>query len=135
MSIENRLNRSICHASLGTNQLDKAIAFYQKVLATLDIDKVAHYEHAAAFGKGYPEFWIQLPFDQQQANVGNGTHLGFVAASKSQVDEFYALAIKLGAKCNGKPGPRADYGDPYYGCFVYDLDGNRIEASYWALTP
>ncbi|QOL26823.1 VOC family protein [Thalassotalea sp. LPB0316] len=134
MSVAGRISRSICHASLGTEQLEQAIAFYQTVLATLNIDKVAHYEHAAAFGKGYPEFWIQRPFDQGKASVGNGTHIGFVATSKTQVDEFHRQAISLGAVCNGAPGPRADYGEPYYGCFVLDLDGNRIEASYWALS-
>lgn len=129
--IEHRNLRSICHASIGTNQLDKAINFYQKTLETLDIEKVCHYEKAAAFGKGYPEFWVQIPFDQQPMSVGNGTHFGFVASSKEQVDLFYKKAISLGGKCNGKPGGRAEYGEPYYGCFVLDLDGNKIEASYW----
>ena len=133
MSIENRLHRSICHASLGTNQLDQAIAFYEQLLPTLDIEKVAHYDEAAAFGKGYPEFWVQRPFDINEATVGNGTHIGFVATSKEQVDAFYQKAMGMGAKCNGKPGPRKEYGEPYYGCFVLDLDGNKIEASYWAI--
>jgi len=133
MSIEHRLNRSICHASLGTNQLEKAIEFYTHVLKTLEIELVSQYENAAAFGKGYPEFWIQRPFDLKRAQSANGVHIGFVATSKKQVDDFYQEAIKQGAKCDGKPGPRPDYGEPYYGCFVYDLDGHKIEASYWAL--
>ncbi|WP_448249165.1 VOC family protein [Thalassotalea agariperforans] len=132
MMIEERNLRSICHASVGTNQLREAKVFYQKLLATLDIVQVCDYEHAAAFGKGgYPEFWVQIPFDGQAMSVGNGTHFGFVATSKRQVDDFYQMAISQGAKCNGKPGPRPEYGEPYYGCFVLDLDGNRIEASYW----
>ena len=129
--LEHRNLRSICHASVGTNQLSKAINFYERLLATLAIDKVCHYENAAAFGKGYPEFWVQNPFDGQPMTVGNGTHFGFVASSKAQVDNFYQTALSLGAQCNGKPGGRADYGEPYYGCFVLDLDGNKIEASYW----
>jgi len=126
-----RSNRSICHASVGTNQLPRAKAFYQQLLVTLEIDMVCDYEHAAAFGKGYPEFWVQHPFNGEKATVGNGCHFGFVATTKAQVDAFYHKAIELGAKCNGKPGPRSDYGEPYYGAFVLDLDGNRIEASYW----
>ena len=129
--LEHRNLRSICHASLGTNQLDKAISFYETLLAILEIEKVCHYEKAAAFGKGYPEFWVQLPFNEQPMSVGNGTHFGFVASNKQQVDDFYHTAISLGAICNGEPGGRAEYGDPYYGCFVLDLDGNKIEASYW----
>jgi catechol 2,3-dioxygenase-like lactoylglutathione lyase family enzyme len=131
---ENPLNRSICHASIGTNNLTKAISFYVPLLKTLNIDVFCQYEHAIAFGKGYPEFWVQVPFDQQLASVGNGTHFAFVAANRGQVNEFYRVAISLGAKDEGKPGPRADYGEPYYGCFVRDLDGHKIEASFWDFT-
>lgn len=123
--------RTICHASVGTNNLAAAVAFYQPLMATLDIELVCQYERAVAFGKGYPEFWVQLPFDDQPAVAGNGVHFGFVAKNKEQVHAFYDLAIELGAQCNGKPGPRPDYGEPYYGCFVIDLDGNKIEASFW----
>ena len=129
--IEHRKLRSICHASVGTAQLEKAVNFYEKLLAVLDIEKVCHYEKAAAFGKGYPEFWVQLPFNGLPATVGNGTHFGFVANSKQAVDDFYQQALTLGAVCNGKPSGRAEYGEPYYGCFVLDLDGNKIEASFW----
>jgi len=129
--IEQRNIRSICHASVGTNDLVKAKQFYQPLLAILGIEMVCDYQHAIAFGKGYPEFWVQIPFDKLTASAGNGVHFGFVATNKKQVDDFYQQAISLGAVDNGKPGPRAEYGAPYYGCFVIDLDGNKIEASYW----
>ncbi|MGB1198281.1 MAG: VOC family protein [Thalassotalea sp.] len=120
--------------SIGTNQLIRAGEFYQQLLPILGIELVSQYEHAFAFGKGYPEFWLQTPFDKKDANVGNGVHIGFVATSKKQVDEFYNKGIALGAQCNGKPGARPEYGAPYYGCFLIDLDGNKIEASYWQLS-
>lgn len=129
--IEHRHLRSICHASVGTNDLTRAKAFYTPLLKTLDIDLVSEYDHAIAYGKGYPEFWLQLPFDKRPANSGNGVHFGFVALNRHQVDEFYQLALALGGQCNGSPGARPDYGKPYYGCFIIDLDGNKIEASYW----
>lgn len=131
--IERRIDRSICHASIGTNDLQRAKTFYQPLLALLDIELVSAYEHAIAFGKGYPEFWVQQPFDKKPATSGNGVHFGFVAKSIDQVDQFYALALSLGGKCNGKPGARDEYGEPYYGCFIIDHDGNKIEASYWRL--
>lgn len=124
-------DKSICHISLGTNQFDKASEFYDEVLATLAISRVVEHEHAVAYGKDYPTFWLQVPYDQQKATVGNGSHIGFMATSKAMVDDFYRVAIKAGAQCNGKPGPRPEYGEPYYGCFVIDLDGHRIEASFW----
>lgn len=129
--MNNNHDRTICHASIGTSDLAKAKAFYEPLFKCLEVDLVCEYEHALAFGKGYPEFWVQIPFDKQQPSVGNGTHFGFVAKNKSQVDAFYQKALSLGATCNGKPGPRADYGEPYYGCFVIDFEGNKIEASHW----
>ncbi|WP_206483762.1 VOC family protein [Thalassotalea sp. G2M2-11] len=129
--IAHRHLRSICHASIGCNDLSEAKAFYQPLLAILNIDLVCDYPDAIAFGKGYPEFWVQIPYDKQTATSGNGVHFGFVASSTAQVDEFYRMAIALGAKDNGEPGPRKEYGDPYYGCFVIDKQGNKIEASYW----
>ena len=129
--MESRYQRSICHASIGTNDLPNAKQFYQQLLATLAIEMVCDYEHAAAFGKGYPEFWVQVPYDKQDATVGNGTHFGFSATTKDQVNAFYEKAISLGGKCNGKPGPRPEYGEPYYGCFIIDKEGHRIEASFW----
>ena len=62
--IEHRELRSICHASIGTNNLARAQAFYTPLLATLGIPVVSEYEHAVAYGKGYPEFWLQQPFDK-----------------------------------------------------------------------
>jgi len=129
--IEHRRLRSICHASLGTNDLVRAKAFYTPVLAILGIALVSEYEHAVAYGKGYPEFGLQQPFDKAPASAGNGVHFGFVALSKQQVDEFYHCALAMGGRCNGGPGVRPEYGRPYYGCFIIDPDGHKIEASYW----
>lgn len=126
-----RQYRSICHASVGTNHLTNAETFYSAVLKTLGIELVCQYEHAVAYGKDYPEFWVQIPYDKQPISVGNGTHFGFVATSKQQVEDFYQVALAHGGICEGKPGARPDYGEPYFGCFVRDLDGHKIEASYW----
>lgn len=131
--IEYRKLRSICHASLGTNDVGKAKRFYQPLLKILDIELVCEYEHAVAFGKDYPEFWLQIPYDKKVATAGNGVHFGFVATNKEQVRLFYKRALTLGGKCNGKPGLRPEYGDKYYGCFIVDPEGNKVEACYWAM--
>ncbi len=131
MLTQQQQQKTLCHISLGSNNLSKASVFYDALLATLDIFRVVEHEQAIAYGKGYPTFWLQIPFDQQPASIANGSHIGFMATSKEQVDNFYRTAIKYGANCNGKPGPRPEYGEPYYGCFVIDLDGHRIEASFW----
>lgn len=128
----NQVNPSILsHVSIGTNDFEKARAFYQQVLATLDIQILMDFPGATAYGRYYPEFWVQTPIDGKPAAVGNGTHFAFVASNKQQVDAFYQAAIAADATCDGPPGPRPLYSDAYYGCFVRDLDGHKIEATFW----
>lgn len=122
------------HVSIGTNHFEKAVKFYDKVLATLGCKRMMEHPGAVAYGKVYPEFWVQIPMNEKTASVGNGTHFGFYADSKAQVDAFYAMALELGAKADGAPGPRPHYGEPYYGCFVIDHDGHKIEATYWDMS-
>ena len=47
------------------------------------------------------------------------------------MDEFYKLGLANGGTGEGEPGPRPHYGQEYYGCFLRDLDGNKIEAMCW----
>ena len=61
----------------------------------------------------------------------NGTHFGFLAVSREEVHAFHARALTLGGRDDGAPGPRPMYGPDYYGCFVRDLDGHKIEAQVW----
>ncbi len=121
----------VSHISIGTNQFEQAITFYDTVLATLNCRRIMEHGEAVAYGRKFPEFWVQTPIDGQPATLGNGTHFGFIATSKEQVQKFCDAALKSGAKEEGAPGPRKEYGDPYYGCFVRDLDGHKIEAAFW----
>ena len=121
----------ISHVSLGTNDFQRAVAFYDRVLPVLGCRMIMEHPGARAYGKMFPEFWIQAPIDDQPANVGNGTHVGFMAHSREMVDAFHREALAAGASDDGPPGPRPEYGAPYYGCFVRDLDGHKIEASFW----
>lgn len=121
----------ISHVSVGTNRYAEARAFYEKVLATLGCRIIMEHPGATAFGKQFPEFWVQEPHDGKKAATGNGIHFGFMAGSKAEVDTFHKAAIAAGGSDDGKPGGRADYGEPYYGCFIRDLDGHKIEAAFW----
>jgi len=121
----------LSHISIGTNQFERAIAFYDQVLATLGCKRIMAHPGAVAYGREYPEFWVQTPIDGQPASIGNGTHFGFGAANREAVRAFHAAALKAGGRDEGEPGPRPDYGEPYYGCFVRDLDGHKIEAAFW----
>ena len=128
----------LSHVSLGTNQLDRALAFYDKALGALGIGRVvdmSQEHHAVAYGRAYPEFWVQAPFNGQPAEVANGVHIAFYAETPAQVDAFYKAALEGGATDDGAPGPRPIYGQPYYGCFVHDPDGHKIEAMAWVEQP
>ena len=125
-------NLVISHVSLGTNRFEDAVRFNDSLLPTLGCSKVMEYPGATAYGKhDLPIFWIQAPYNGEAAKVGNGTHVAFNAASKQAVHDFYNAAIAAGATPDGEPGPREDYGPAYYGCFVRDLDGHKIEATFW----
>lgn len=124
----------ISHVSLGTNDFERARDFYDRVLATLGCRRVAEHPGVAAYGKAFPEFWVGKPHDGKVAAAGNGTHVGFIAANKEAVHAFYEAALAAGAKGDGAPGPREEYGAPYYGCFVRDPDGHKIEAAFWDFT-
>lgn len=123
----------LSHVSLGTNRFNEALDFYDRVLATLGIGRILDLsEHqAVAYGRVYPEFWIQAPLDGKLAQNANGVHIAFMAGSREQVRAFHETAIAAGGKDDGAPGPRPHYGEPYYGCFVRDLDGHKIEAMAW----
>ena len=120
------LQSALSHVSLGTNNFAAAAAFYDKVLATLGIKRTMDLsEHnAIAYGRAYPEFWIQSPINGQPAQTANGPH-GRV------IERDVAAAIAAGATDDGAPGGRPHYGPEYYGCFVRDLDGHKIEAMAW----
>ncbi len=123
--------RILSHVSVGTNDFARATAFYDAVLPILGCRRVMEHPGAVAYGKAFPEFWVQTPVDGAAATVGNGTHIGFIAPDIAAVEAFYAAAIKAGASDAGAPGPRAEYGAPYYGCFLRDPDGHKIEAAFW----
>lgn len=118
------------HVSVGVTDVERAAKFYDAVLGTLGYKRVMEFmPYAIAYGETGPSFWIQLPHNQQAASVGNGVHIGFSARSKLAVDAFHHAAMSQGGEDGGAPGPRADYGPEYYGAFVIDLDGNKIEAT------
>ena len=118
----------LSHVSLGTNDYDRAKAFYDAVRATLQIRCVRDFPGGAGYGRAFPEFWIQRPHDGGPASVGNGVHVSFLASSIDEVQAFHAKALALGASDDGAPGFRKEYADDYYAAFVRDLDGHKIEA-------
>jgi catechol 2,3-dioxygenase-like lactoylglutathione lyase family enzyme len=121
------------HVSIGVADVERAAKFYDAVLGALGYKRVMEFmPYALAYGETGPSFWVQLPHNQKSATVGNGAHVGFSARSKEAVHKFHEAALAHGGSDKGAPGPRPDYGAEYYGAFVLDLDGNKIEATLHA---
>jgi catechol 2,3-dioxygenase-like lactoylglutathione lyase family enzyme len=124
----------LSHVSVGTNDFHRAARFYDAVLPSIGCKRIMEHPGAVAYGKIYPEFWVQSPSDGNTASVGNGFHIAFIATSKSMVDKFHRAAVDAGGASDGAPGPRPEYGAPFYGCFVRDPDGHKIEATFWDMS-
>lgn len=134
MSDADAPNPSILHhVSIGVADMERSARFYDAVLATLGCRRVMEHPFGIAYGRAYPEFWVQPPIDGKPASIGNGTHFSFFAHSRAEVDAFHAAGIAAGATDDGAPGPRPHYSAPYYGCFLRDPDGHKIEATFWDL--
>jgi len=115
---------------VGTNNLDKAINFYDTLLNTIELQRVVTNEKYAGYASKNKtdevEFYVTNPVNQEKANFGNGTQISFLVKSKDLVNNFYNTGLKLGGKDEGAPGIRS--GDYY--CYVRDLDGNKICAFF-----
>jgi catechol 2,3-dioxygenase-like lactoylglutathione lyase family enzyme len=117
------------HVSVGVRDVATAAPFYDRVLGALGYRRVLEVmPYGIGYGDKVPAFWVQLPHDQSPASVGNGTHVGFIATSKAAIEEFYRAALAAGGTDNGPPGPRPNYGPSYFGAFVCDPEGNKLEA-------
>lgn len=122
------------HVSVGVTNIKRSKAFYDAALAPLGMTPVMPVEFGGQLvGVGYgapgkPSFWIQLPIDGRPASMGNGVHIAFRAETRAAVDAFYLAALDQGGVEDGKPGLRSEYHPDYYGAFVRDPDGNKIEA-------
>ena len=116
----------IGYVTLGTNDLQKAAAFYDKICAEFGVARMMEFDNFIAWGKpgGGAGIGLTKPFDGNDATIGNGVMVAFQAESKEQVDKVYKLAIELGAKDEGEAGPRGDGG--FYAGYFRDPDGNKL---------
>jgi catechol 2,3-dioxygenase-like lactoylglutathione lyase family enzyme len=117
------------HVSIGVADVARAAQFYDRVLQELGFRRVFEVlPYGIGYGDKQPAFWVQLPHDQQAASRGNGVHIAFNATSEEMIRAFHRAALDAGGSDDGAPGPRPDYGPDYFGAFVRDLDGNKLEA-------
>ena len=86
----------LSHVSIGTRDLARAVAFYDCVLASLGCQRIMAHEQAVAWGRAYPEFWVNVPLNGEPASCGNGGHVAFFAGSRAEVDAFHRAALAAG---------------------------------------
>ena len=115
----------IGYVTLGTNDLPRAAAFYDTLLAEIGIKRLMDLGHGYGWGSAMdkPLLAIMTPFDKQPASVGNGVMAAIVVDSRDKVDRVYKKALELGGKDEGAAGPR---GEGFYAGYFRDLDGNKL---------
>lgn len=117
------------HVTLGTNDLARAGVFYDAVMAVLGHPIMFKRPDSLAYGLPAGEkFFIMTPFDRGAAVPGNGAHVAFIARDRMTVDAFHAAALANGGTDEGAPGPRPHYHANYYGAYVREPDGNKLQA-------
>jgi catechol 2,3-dioxygenase-like lactoylglutathione lyase family enzyme len=117
----------IDHISIAVRDLAASAALYEAVLAPLGLTKVVMRERTVGFGKRYPEFWLNLREGLTAVPADTGVHICLRAPDEAAVRAFHATALARGCTSAGDPGPRQGAVTTYYGAFIYDLDGNKIE--------
>ena len=119
----------IGYVMVGTNNLNDAINFYDKVLEVIGLDRNETIEddYAAYGAKGTKdiEFYVTKPFNKKDATFGNGTQITFLTSSRSNVDKFHEIGLKAGGTSEGSGGERPEGSGVYYS-YLRDLDGNKI---------
>jgi catechol 2,3-dioxygenase-like lactoylglutathione lyase family enzyme len=120
------------YVTLGARDLAASQLFYDAVLGALGWRTHQSFDGWRAYSEGGrgegTALWLCRPYDGQAASAGNGAMVGFMAASRAQVDAFHAAALAHGGVCEGAPGVRDSYGPNWYAAYVRDPVGNKLAA-------
>ncbi len=116
----------IGYVTLGTNDITRAAAFYDALLAEIGAGRYMESDRfiAWAVAPDKPSLGVIKPFDGKPATVGNGVMIALVVDSNAKVDAVHRKAMELGGKDEGAPGPRGTSG--FYAAYFRDLDGNKL---------
>ncbi|MBN8211684.1 MAG: VOC family protein [Xanthomonadales bacterium] len=120
----------LAYTTLGTNDLARAAAFYDVLLAELGAKRfMDEPDYFIAWGNSQEGagLGITYPFDKNPATVGNGVMVALNALSREQVDRVHAKALELGGTDEGAPGQRSP---GFYAAYFRDLDGNKLNCCY-----
>lgn len=115
----------IGYATLGTNDIDRAAAFYDALFGAMGAKRMMETDRAIGWGVGFdrPVLAVIKPYDGEPATVGNGVMVALPTPNRAEVDRLHAKALELGAADEGAPGER---GPRFYGGYFRDPDGNKL---------
>jgi catechol 2,3-dioxygenase-like lactoylglutathione lyase family enzyme len=115
------------HIMVGTNDLDRAKGFYDKLLGALGARPGLVDRHRVFYLHGGGIFAVSLPIDGEPATVANGATIGFTCASPEQADAWHAAGVAAGAtSIEEPPGVREGPTGKLYLAYLRDLDGNKL---------
>ena len=117
------------HVSVAVRDLSASADIYDFVLGALGMRRLVGRAATIGYGKKYPEFWLNERRGLTPLPTATGTHICLRAADEAAVREFHQCAVKEGWTDAGAPGPRKGEMTMYYGAFVQDPDGNKLEAA------
>lgn len=113
------------HACVGASDLAGSTAFYNAALAPLGVKNLGPFgDSCILYGKDKPAFLVLKP-GNGKAPSGNGTTIGFAAATSAEVDAFHAAGLAAGGKDEGEPGPRGHLPGAY-AAYLRDPAGNKV---------
>ena len=114
--------------TVGTNDFERALAFYDKLFGAIGIERLWSHDSMAAWARGRQDvaLCVALPHDGAEATVGNGGMVALRVRTVEDVRVVHAKAVELGGQDEGAPGPRGSHG--FYGAYFRDLDGNKLNA-------
>ena len=121
----------IGYVTMGTNDLERAVAFYDGLFEVIGAGRFMEVEDryvAWAVAPGQPAISVTKPNDGNAATVGNGMMVALAVDSQEKVNALHAKALELGGTDEGAPGPRGDSG--FYAGYFRDLDGNKLNAFF-----
>ncbi len=124
----------IDHVSIGVRDLARSTALYAKALAPLGYVQLVARDSATAFGKRYPEFWLNAR-PSAPIDPGTGAHICLRAGDEPAVRAFHAAALAGGCTSDRDPGSYPGEQATYFAAFIRDPDGNRIEAATFPPRP
>jgi catechol 2,3-dioxygenase-like lactoylglutathione lyase family enzyme len=120
----------IGYAMLGTNNQDRANAFYDAVFGAIGVGRLMTFPSGGiAWGVnwGVPMIAVGTPHDGAPATVGNGSMLAVTLDTRAKVDALHAAAMAAGGADEGAPGVRGEEGpQAFYGAYFRDPDGNKL---------